>query len=85
MNGHALAEVVGAAGLATVIAVTIWQVTALLRAKILAPREGRYHELAESTAAVQERTDLQLREITLVLEDMRGRLASLERILKEVE
>ncbi|GAA4504788.1 hypothetical protein GCM10023191_059710 [Actinoallomurus oryzae] len=85
MNGHALAEVVGAAGLSTVIAVTIWQIAAIWRAKVLSPREGRYHQLAETTAAVQERTDLQLREITLVLEDMRARLASLERILKEVE
>ena len=85
MNGHALAESIGAAGLFTMITVTIWQVTAIARAKMLAPRAGTYQKLAETSAAVQETTDLQLREITLVLEDMRVRLASLERILKEVE
>jgi hypothetical protein len=85
MNGHALAESIGAAGLFTVLTVAIWQITATVRAKMLSPREGKYQKLAETSAAIQEHTDLQLREITLVLEDMRVRLASLERILKEVE
>jgi hypothetical protein len=65
--------------------VTIWQAAAIWRAKIQPPREGKYYKLAETSMALQESTDLQLREIALLLEDMRGRVASLERILKEVE
>jgi hypothetical protein len=85
MNGHALAESIGAAGLFTALTVLIWQIAATWRAKVLAPREGRYQRLAETSAAVQEQTELQLREITLLLEDMRVRIVALERILKEVE
>jgi hypothetical protein len=85
MNGHALAESIGAAGLFTAISVTIWQVAAILRAKIQPPGEGKYQKLAEASVALQENTDLQLREIALLLEDMRARVASLERILKDVE
>lgn len=85
MNGHALAESIGALGIFTAITVAIWQIAAIYRAKVLAPREGKYHRLAETSAAIQESTELQLREITLLLEDMRGRVTSLERILKEVE
>jgi hypothetical protein len=84
MNGHALAESIGAAGIFTVISVTVWQVAAIVRAKIQ-PREEKYHKLAETSVAMQENTDLQLREIALLLEDMRSRVTALERILKEVE
>jgi hypothetical protein len=85
MTGHSLAEVVGAAGIFTAITVTIWQLFATWRAKVQLSREGQYHKLADAALVVQEHTDLQLREIKLHLEDMRDRLVSLERILKEVE
>lgn len=85
MNGHALAESIGALGIFTAVTVAIWQVTAIWRAKVAPSGEGKYQKLAETSLALQEHTDLQLREITLVLEDLRSRIASLERILKEVE
>jgi hypothetical protein len=85
MTGHGLAEVVGAFGLFTVITVAIWQFAASWRAKVQLSREGAYQKLADSAMVVQEHTDIQLREIKLHLEDVRNRLASLERILKEVE
>jgi hypothetical protein len=85
MNGHALAESIGAIGLFTVLTVVIWQASAILRAKVSSPQEGSYVKLAEASAAAQEHIDLQLREITLLLEDLRSRVVSRERILKEVE
>jgi hypothetical protein len=85
MNGHALAESIGAAGMFTMLTVIVWRVTGILRAKLTSPREERYLRLAEASASAQEHTDLQLREVALLLEDLRGRVVSLERILKEVE
>ncbi|MFE7564170.1 hypothetical protein [Kitasatospora sp. NPDC057500] len=82
MSGSDWTEVVGALGLfllvTVVLAVVVWQFGATYRAKALLAREGEYRRLAEAAVGVQQDTERQL-------SDVRQRLASLERILKEVE
>ncbi|MER5354070.1 hypothetical protein ABT093_27505 [Kitasatospora sp. NPDC002551] len=82
MNGSDWTEIIGALGLfllvTVVLAVLIWQFGATYRAKAALAREGEYRKLAETAVAVQQDTERELSE-------MRGRLESLERILKEVE
>ncbi|MFF7456753.1 hypothetical protein [Kitasatospora sp. NPDC008115] len=82
MSGNDWTEVVGALGLfllvTVVLAVLVWQFGATCRAKAVLAREGEYRRLAEAAVGVQQETERQLA-------DVRQRLASLERILKEVE
>ncbi|GAA1411531.1 hypothetical protein GCM10009639_63250 [Kitasatospora putterlickiae] len=82
MSGSDLTEVVGALGLfvlvTVVLAVVVWQFGATYRAKAALAREGEYRRLAETAVGVQQETERQLAEV-------RQRLASMERILKEVE
>jgi phage shock protein A len=96
MDGHDLAEVVGALGiftlLTTVITVTIWQLAANWRAKVTLARESEYQDLAARAVASQERSSQQLAgvveqltEVSEQLTDLRTRMAQLERVLTEVE
>lgn len=82
MNGSDWTEVVGAVGLflliTVVLTVIIWQFGATYRAKAVLAREGEYRKLAEAAVEVQKDTERQL-------DALRGRMESLERILKEVE
>ncbi|MQY06327.1 hypothetical protein [Actinomadura macrotermitis] len=82
MDGHELAEVVGAFGLfafiTTVITVIIMQVGATLRARAALTREDGYRRLAEDGAAAQQT-------IARRLTDMEKRMESLETILRTVE
>ncbi|MFI6521029.1 hypothetical protein ACIBF1_36120 [Spirillospora sp. NPDC050679] len=89
MDGHELAEVVGALGIfafiTTVISVIIVQVGATARAKAALAREEEYRKLAEAGAVAQQSADLRLAEIGDRLTGMEARLDSFERILKTVE
>ncbi|MET8539650.1 hypothetical protein ABZW03_03180 [Kitasatospora sp. NPDC004799] len=82
MSGSDWTEVVGALGLfvllTAVLTVVIWQFGATYRAKAVLAREEEYRKLAEAAVDAQQRTERQLTEV-------RGRLESMERILKEVE
>ncbi|MFC9970178.1 hypothetical protein ACFVH6_04660 [Spirillospora sp. NPDC127200] len=89
MDGHELAEVVGALGIfafiTTVISVIIVQVGATARAKAALAREDEYRKLAEAGAVAQQSADLRLAEIGDRLTGMEARLDSFERILKTVD
>jgi TolA-binding protein len=82
-------EVAGAIGLfvlvTTVIAVTIWQLAASWRAKAALGREEVYRKMADDAVRTHESIDRRLADISEQLKTMDGRMASLERILKEVE
>lgn len=82
-------EVVGALGLflliTTVVAVTIWQLGAAWRAKVLLSREDAYRTLAESAVKSQENSERALAEMSEQLTALSSRLANVERILSEVE
>ncbi|MGA8114428.1 MAG: hypothetical protein WCA46_12245 [Actinocatenispora sp.] len=89
MSGHAWAEVAGAIGLSvlttTVLTVTIWQLAATWRAKILLARENEYRKLAQTSLLVQEATERRLAEIDERLARTQSRVETVERILREVE
>jgi hypothetical protein len=64
--------------IAAVIIVVIWQVFANRRALAVVARDEAYRKLAEQSAETQRR-------IVDDLADLRQRVASIEKILKEVE
>ncbi|GAA4223050.1 hypothetical protein FHR32_001832 [Streptosporangium album] len=82
MDGHSLAEVVGALGIfafvTTVITVIVVQVGATVRARAALAREDEYRRLASSGADTQRDIERQLGEIC-------ERLTRIEKILKTVE
>ncbi|WP_328415268.1 hypothetical protein OG470_22795 [Micromonospora sp. NBC_00389] len=89
MSGNDWAEVVGAVGIfafiTTVIAVIIVQVATTLRAKAALAREDEYRKLAERAVQLQEATEQRLAAIDDQLGQTQSRLASIERVLKQVE
>jgi len=89
MDGHELAEVVGAFGLCTFITVvatvTIWQLFATWRAKAALTRETEYRELTAQVVRSQEESNRQLVDLSGQLTDLRTRMTQLERVLTEVE
>ncbi|MFE9204011.1 hypothetical protein [Micromonospora sp. NPDC007230] len=89
MNANDWVEVVGAIGLfalvITVVTVVIVQVATTLRARATLSRETEYKTLAQTVAQAQENTERHLAELGQRLAAMESRMASLERLLKEVE
>ena len=89
MSGQDWTEVVGAIGLfalvITVILTIIVQVARTWRAKAALAREGEYRKLAETAVRTQEGIERQLTEVGSRLAEMQSRMASLERVLKDVE
>lgn len=89
MNGNDWAEVVGAAGIfafiTTVITVIIVQVATTVRAKAALVREGEYRKLAERAVEIQEAIERRLAVLDDQLGQTQTRIASIERILKQVE
>jgi hypothetical protein len=71
--------------LTIVLTVGIRQFASLRRAQLAAGHEQALGKLTESAMGLQESTENHLREIALHLADISGRVAALERILKEVE
>jgi Tfp pilus assembly protein PilO len=64
--------------IAAVVIVVIWQVFASRRALAMVARDEAYRKLAEQAAETQQR-------MVDDLADLRQRMASIEKILKEVE
>ena len=89
MTGQDWTEVVGAIGLftlvITVVTVTIVQVATTVRAKATLAREAEYRKLAESAIETQQAIERQLAELTEHSGRTQDRLASIERILTQVE
>lgn len=89
MSGQDWTEVVGAIGLialiATVISVAMVQLGATWRAKAALAREAEYRKLAEVAVQTQEATERRLADLDERVGQVQTRLASIERILKQVE
>ena len=87
-DGNGL-EIAGAIGifvlLTSVITVTIWQIGSTWRAKVVVERERAYRELVESAVRGQEDVDRRLADLADRVSTVDTRVASVERILKEVE
>ncbi|MEO3923039.1 hypothetical protein ABGB07_04055 [Micromonosporaceae bacterium B7E4] len=69
----------------TVVVVVLWQAFATWRARAILAREQAYRTLAETAVANQEKTERHLENVTGQLADLRDRVATLERLLREVE
>jgi ABC-type Fe3+-hydroxamate transport system substrate-binding protein len=68
-----------------VTVVVIWQVAVSIRARAAVSREQEYRRLADQAVATQEAAQRQLAELSDRMADVQARMASLERVLKEVE
>ncbi|GHB72989.1 hypothetical protein GCM10010377_74360 [Streptomyces viridiviolaceus] len=71
--------------LTPVIIVALRQRGKTQRAEAVLAREQEYRRLTEMALTTQELTDQRLLEISTQLADMRSRVESMERTLKEVE
>ncbi|MGI5212626.1 hypothetical protein [Plantactinospora sp. CA-290183] len=89
MSEHDWTEVIGALGifalLITVITTVIVQLSRNWRTRMAAGRDGDYRALAEAAVRAQAGTEHQLTELATRLAAMETRMASLERVLKDVE
>ncbi|MCD0448706.1 hypothetical protein LO762_05785 [Actinocorallia sp. API 0066] len=79
------AAVVGAAGVFLLAIVTVWQVAVTWRARYLAAREERYKELAAKYAALLDDVVVLQRQTQEDLSEARKSLASMERMMREIE
>jgi len=68
-----------------VTVVVIWQVAVSIRARATVSREQEYRRLADQAVGTQETAQRQLAELNDRMADIQARMASLERVLKEVE
>ena len=68
-----------------VTVVIIWQVAVSIRARAAVSREQEYRRLADQAVATQETAQRQLAELNDRMADIQTRMATLERVLKEVE
>jgi hypothetical protein len=70
---------------AAILIVIIWQVFATRRATAALVRDDAYKKLAERATAAHEQIVQELSAASTELADMRGRVAEIERMMKEVE
>ena len=68
-----------------VIVVVVWQSFLTRRARMSIEREAAYQTLAEQAAASQQKTATETQKIAEGVEELRTRIAAIEKILREVE
>jgi hypothetical protein len=71
--------------IAAVLIVIIWQVFSTRRATATLVRDDAYRKLAERTTAAHEQIVQELSAASEELADLRGRVAEIERMMKEIE
>jgi hypothetical protein len=71
--------------LVIVLVVLIWQGLATYRAKATILREETYRKLAEKVAATEEKSVEAQQKTIEVLDDLRTRLVSIEKMLRDIE
>ena len=67
-----------------VVVVVLWRGMEVARSKLAADREAEYKRLAQSSAAYQEQLATEQARMRGALEEIRDRLASVEKLLREV-
>lgn len=70
---------------AVLMVIIIWPATAIYRAKAALSREEQYRTLAERAVAAQENAERRLGEVKEELAIVHAQLASLNRVLTEVQ
>ncbi len=69
----------------TIIVVVIWQGASMAKARMSAAREEAYRKLAEQSIAADQKS-IEIQQHTVEsLEDIRVRLAAIEKMLRDVE
>ncbi|MCT2590072.1 YwqI/YxiC family protein [Streptomyces sp. N2-109] len=75
----------GTAGVFALMIVIVWQVAATWRARMLAAREGQYKQLATKYAQLlEDNVELHRRSIDELTEARRS-IASMEKMMREIE
>ena len=82
MNGIGMVWVFGSIGL---LAILLWPVSAIYRTRTIPSRDAAYQKLADRAVAAQEGSQKNLSEVREELALMRAQLASLARVLTDVE
>jgi len=85
MTYHGWQEIIGVAGIFTLLTVAVWQFAATWRAKAVLAREREYRKLVESGVKTQENTESLLSDLRDQLTRVQSRLDSVEHVLKDVE
>jgi Tfp pilus assembly protein PilO len=68
-----------------IVVVLLWQGMAIARAKVSGEREEQYRKLAELATTAEQKAADEQQKIAEALEDMRARLAAIEKTLRDVE
>ncbi|MEU6263061.1 hypothetical protein [Saccharopolyspora shandongensis] len=89
MSFYGWQEIIGVIGvfvlIIAVITMSIWQLGATLRAKVVLRREQEYRALVEKTVQVQEDSQRKLAELSGQLTEVHQRMRKIEQILQQVE
>jgi HAMP domain-containing protein len=73
-----------AALIAVILVAVIWQLGGTSRARAAAARDDAYKDLAGRSTAAQAKTAEELERVAGELADLKSRLASMERLMREV-
>ncbi|MBA2950452.1 hypothetical protein [Streptomyces himalayensis] len=85
MNGEDWAGVVGAGGVFLLLIVVVWQLAATWRARMLAAREEQYKQMAlKYQQLLEDNMEIQRRSME-DLTQARISLASMEKMMREIE
>ena len=71
-------------GFFAALSVIAWQLASTYRARMSVAREEGYKEMAHKTTIAMERTASRLDEQSVTLSQLQGRVAEIERLLKDV-
>lgn len=89
MNSRGWQEVIGAVGIfgmvIVIVTIVVWNMAATWRARAILSRDYEYRTLAEKATRSQDAIEQKLTEIDEHLADLRTRVQSVERVLKEIE
>ncbi|MBA0053845.1 hypothetical protein E0L36_24210 [Streptomyces sp. AJS327] len=76
---------IGTAGVFVLMIVVVWQIAATWRARMLAAREEKYKELAQRYASLlEDNVELQRRTVEELTESRKA-VASMEKMMREIE
>lgn len=82
MNGIGMVWVFGSVAL---LAILLWPVSAIYRTRTILSRDATYQKLADRAVATEEGSAKNMREIREELAVMRAQMASLAKVLTDVE
>ena len=89
MNSRGWQEVIGAVGIfgmvIVIVTIVVWNMAATWRARAILARDYEYRTLAEKANQNQDAIEQKLTAINEHLADLRTRVHSVERVLKEIE